>query len=157
MENKKGSTVDREIVISRKLNAPVELVWEVWTKPEHIANWWGPDGFTNTITVMNVIPGGAWDLVMHGPDGTDYKNKSMFKEIILHKKIVYEHVSGPRFIATIDFEEQGEQTLITWCMLFETAEELIHTVKTFKADEGLKQNIGKLNVYLAGLNAKSGK
>ena len=157
MANNKGSTADREIIISRKLNAPVELVWEVWTKPEHIANWWGPDGFTNTITMMNVIPGGAWDLVMHSPDGTDYKNKSIFKEVILHNKIVYELVSGPRFLATIDFEEQGEQTLITWRMLFETAEELIHTVKTFKADEGLKQNIGKLNVYLAGLNAKSGK
>jgi uncharacterized protein YndB with AHSA1/START domain len=157
MENKKASTANREIIISRKLDAPVELVWEVWTKPEHIANWWGPDGFTNTITVMNMVPGGVWDLVMHGPDGTDYKNKSIFKEIILHKKIVYEHVSGPRFLATIDFEEQGEQTLITWHILFETAEELIHTVKTFKADEGLKQNIGKLNVYLAGLNAKSGK
>ncbi len=157
MENKKASTADREIVISRKLNAPVELVWEVWTRPEHIANWWGPDGFTNTITVMNVVPGGVWDLVMHGPDGTDYKNKSIFKELILHKKIVYEHVTGPRFVATINFEEQGEQTLITWHMLFETAEEFIHTVKTFKADEGLKQNIGKLNVYLAGLIAKSGK
>lgn len=157
MENKKASTTDREIVISRKLNAPVELVWEVWTKPEHIAQWWGPDGFTNTITTMNMVPGGVWDLVMHGPDGTDYKNKSIFKEIILYKKIVYEHVTGPRFVATINFEDLGEQTLITWHMLFETAEEFIHTVKTFKADEGLKQNVGKLNAYLAGLIAKSGK
>ncbi len=157
MENKKASTADREIIISRKLDAPVELVWEVWTKPEHIAKWWGPDGFTNTITVMNMVPGGVWDLVMHGPDGTDYKNKSIFKEIILHKKIVYEHETGPRFLATINFEEQGEQTLITWHMLFETVEEFVHTVKTFKADEGLKQNIGKLNVYLAGLIAKRRK
>ena len=157
MENKKASTADREIVISRKLNAPVEWVWEAWTKPEHIANWWGPDGFTNTITVMNVVPDGVWDLVMHGPDGTDYKNKSIFKEIILYKKIVYEHLTGPRFVATINFEDQGEQTLITWQMLFETAEELIHTLKTFKADQGLKQNIGKLNVYLAEMCDKSGK
>jgi uncharacterized protein YndB with AHSA1/START domain len=107
MENKKSSTHDRELIISRKLNAPVDLVWEVWTKPEHIANWWGPNGFTNTIHTISVIPGGEWDLVMHGPDGTDYKNKSVFKEIILYKKIVYEHISSPRFVATIDFEEQG--------------------------------------------------
>jgi len=148
MENKNSNTHNRELLISRKLNAPVELVWEVWTKPEHIVKWWGPNGFTNTITKMDVVPGGEWNLVMHGPDGTDYKNKSIFKEVILYKKIVYEHIS-PRFVATIDFEEQGEQTLINWHMLFETAEEFIRVVKTFKADEGLKQNIEKLSVYLA--------
>jgi uncharacterized protein YndB with AHSA1/START domain len=151
MENKKSSTGDRELIISRKLNAPVALVWEVWTHPEHIVNWWGPDGFSNSINNMEVRAGGEWDLVMHGPDGTDYKNRSIFKEVIRHKKIVYEHVSGPRFVATIDFEEQGEQTILRWHMLFESAEEFIRTVKTFKADEGLKQNVEKLSLYLAGL------
>jgi uncharacterized protein YndB with AHSA1/START domain len=148
MENQKSNTKDRELIMSRKLNAPVELVWEVWTKPEHIANWWGPNGFTNTITKMDIRPGGEWDLVMHGPDGTDYKNKSIFKEIILHKKIVYEHISTPKFISTINFEQQGDQTLINWHMLFESADQFIQVVKTFKADEGLKQNIEKLIVYL---------
>jgi uncharacterized protein YndB with AHSA1/START domain len=155
MENKKSSVEDRGLIMSRTLNAPIELVWEVWTKSEHIANWWGPNGFTTTITKMEVVPGGEWHLVMHGPDGTDYKNKSIFKEVIPHKKIVYEHVSAPRFVSTIDFEDQGEQTLITWQMLFATAEEFIQTVKTFKADEGMKQNIEKLNVYLAGLNTSN--
>src|SRR5882762_10224034 len=106
MENKKGNTQDRELRISRRLNAPIELVWEVWTSPEHIAQWWGPNGFSNTITTMDLRAGGEWNLVMHGPDGTDYKNKSIFKEVILHKKIVYEHVSGPKFLATINFETQ---------------------------------------------------
>ena len=151
METKKSDTKDRELIISRKLNAPVELVWEAWTKPEHIANWWGPNGFTNTINVMDMTVGGEWNLVMHGPDGTDYKNKSIFKEIIPFKRIVYEHVSSPGFIATVDFEEQGDQTLINWHMLFETAEQFIQVVKTFKADEGLKQNIAKLEVYLSGM------
>jgi len=155
MENKKSNTHDRELIITRKLNAPVELVWEVWTNPEHIVNWWGPNGFTNTITKMDVVPGGEWHLVMHGPDGTDYKNPSIFKEIVPFKKIVYEHVSSPGFVATIDFEDQGEQTLINWHMLFETAEQFIQVVKTFKADEGLKQNIEKLNVYLTSINSKT--
>ena len=150
----KSSTHDREISISRILNAPVELVWEVWTKPEHIANWWGPNGFTTTISKMDLTAGGEWDLVMHGPDGTDYKNKSIFKEVVLHKKIVYEHVSAPKFVSTISFEAQGEQTQITWHMLFETAEQFIQVVKTFKADEGLKQNVEKLEAYLAGMKAK---
>lgn len=148
MEN---NTKDRELLITRTLNAPIDLVWEVWTKPEHIANWWGPNGFTNTITKMDVTPGGEWDLVMHGPDGTDYKNKSVFTEVVQFKKLVYEHASTPKFTATITFEAQGEQTLLTWHMLFETVEQFIQVVKTFKADEGLKQNLEKLGVYLNGL------
>jgi uncharacterized protein YndB with AHSA1/START domain len=152
MQSEKDNTQDRELLLTRVLNAPIELVWEVWTNPEHIAQWWGPNGFTNTITKMEVTAGGEWDLVMHGPDGTDYKNKSIFKEIIRHKKIVYEHVSAPKFIATIEFEAQGDKTFIKWHMLFESREQFIQVVKTFKADEGLKQNIQKLNHYLITLN-----
>jgi uncharacterized protein YndB with AHSA1/START domain len=150
MQNEKTKlTADRELTITRLLNAPIELVWKVWTNPEHIAKWWGPNGFTNTINKMDMKPGGEWDLVMHGPDGTDFKNKSIFREIVLHKKIVYEHTSAPKFISTIDFEERGKQTFIKWNMLFDTAEEFIQTVKTFKADEGLKQNLIKLEDYLS--------
>lgn len=147
MENK-SNTHDRELLLTRVINAPIALLWEVWTKPEHIANWWGPNGFTNTISKMDITPGGEWNLVMHGPDGTDYTNKSIFKEVVLHKKLVYDHVSGPKFTATIQFEEQGDKTLLTWHMLFESHEQFVQVVKTFKADEGLKQNIEKLNLYL---------
>jgi PhnB protein len=143
----KNDTSDREILLTRVLNAPIELVWEVWTNPQHIAKWWGPDGFNNTITKMEVKQGGEWDLIMHGPDGTDYKNKSVYKEIIKHRKIVYEHLSAPKFIATIEFDAQDEKTGIRWHMLFESREQFIQVVKTFKADEGLKQNMEKLNRY----------
>jgi uncharacterized glyoxalase superfamily protein PhnB/uncharacterized protein YndB with AHSA1/START domain len=148
MQKKENNTADREIRMSRLLNAPIELVWEVWTKPEHIRNWWGPDGFTNTIHSLDLKKGGEWNLTMHGADGTDYKNKSVFKEIIEHQKIVYEHVSAPKFLATIEFENQGGKTFIQWHMLFETKEQFIQVIKTFKADEGLKQNIEKLNNYI---------
>ena len=147
--NTLSPTADREIIISRLLNAPVELVWKVWTDPEHIKNWWGPDGFSNTISKMDIKPGGEWDLVMHGPDGTDYRNKSIFKEIVRHQKIVYDHISGPKFQATIEFEKQGDKTFLKWHMLFESKEEFIRTIKTFKADEGLKQNVTKLEAYLS--------
>jgi uncharacterized glyoxalase superfamily protein PhnB len=143
-----NDTADREIRLSRLLNAPIKLVWDVWTKPEHIKNWWGPNGFTNAISKMDVEVNGEWDLVMHGPDGTDYKNKSIFKEVIKYKRIVYEHISAPKFLATIHFESQGEKTFISWHMLFESKEQFIQVVKTFKADEGLKQNIDKLRQYL---------
>lgn len=138
MEN---STADREIKISGLLNAPIELVWEVWTNPDHIKNWWGPNGFTNTISVMNVQTNGEWNLTMHGPNGTDYRNESIFKEVVKHKKLVYEHITGPKFTATIEFEEQGDKTMLNWHMLFRNKEEFIQPVKTFKADEGLKQNV----------------
>jgi uncharacterized protein YndB with AHSA1/START domain len=155
MEKMENNKKDRELLITRTLNAPVELVWEAWTTPEHIASWWGPDGFTTTITKMEVTPGGKWDLVMHGPDGTDYKNESLFREVVLHKKIVYEHMSDPKFVATVEFEAQGEQTFTRWHMLFESAEQFIQVVKTFKADVGMKQNMEKLIVYLTGMSAKA--
>jgi hypothetical protein len=63
----------------------------------------------------------------------------------------YEHITGPRFIATVEFEDSGEKTFLRWHMLFETREQFIQTVRTFKADEGLKQNVAKLDKYLAGL------
>jgi len=151
MENSKSSTHDRELILSRTLDAPVELVWEVFTNPEHIAQWWGPDGFTNTITTMDLKPGGDWLLIMHGPDGTDYDNKSVFEEVVPFKKFVYRHISYPNFTATIQFEAQGDKTFITWHMLFDSVEVFIDTVKTYRADEGLKQNLVKLNQYLINL------
>jgi len=146
-----SNTKDRELLITRTLNAPVELVWEAFTNPEHVANWWGPNGFTNTIYTMDLRSGGLWELVMHGPDGTNYKNKSIYKEIVVNKRIVFNHFN-PDFTTTIEFEEQGEQTHLRWHMLFESAEEFIQVVKTFKADEGLKQNIEKLIIYLQGMD-----
>lgn len=152
MESTKSNTSDRELRLTRIIDAPVELLWEVWTQPEHIAQWWGPNDFTTTINKMDVQPGGEWNLVLHGPDGTDYKNKSIFKEIVPFKKLVYDHMSSPKFVATIEFEAHGEQTYLSWHMLFETLEQFIQVVKTFKADEGLKQNLDKLNQYAKSLN-----
>ena len=74
--------------------------------------------------------------------------KSVFTEIVKHKRIQYLH-DKPDFINTIDFEKQGDKTLMQWHMLFETVAEFEATVKAFKADEGLKQNIEKLENYLS--------
>lgn len=148
MANTKNDTRDRELFLERTLDAPIDLVWEVWTNPEHIANWWGPEGFSNTISLMDVRPGGEWNLVMHGPDGTDYENRSVFKEIVPMKKIVYEHISYPHIVATIKFEARGSQTYLSWHMLFDSREEFLNVVKVFKADVGQKQNVDKLIAYL---------
>jgi uncharacterized protein YndB with AHSA1/START domain len=145
------SIENRQLKISRIFKAPVELVWEAWTKPEHIANWWGPNGFTTTIHKMDFKEGGEWKLTMHGPEGTNYPNRSVYKEIIPLKKIVFEHFN-PNFITTVLFQSKGEETLMDWTMLFETTETFEAVVKAHKADEGLKQNVEKLATYLTSKN-----
>ena len=152
MEN--SNTTGRELQLSRLLHAPRELVWEVFTNPEHIKNWWGPNGFTNSIFKMDIRPGGEWDFIMHGPDGTDYKNHNIFKEIEKPGRIVYEHVSAPKHVTTITLEEQDGKTMLKWHMVFESKEQFEQVVKTFKADEGLKQNIARLENYIS--NKKDG-
>src|SRR6185312_10531333 len=76
-----SSTSDREIIISRVVDAPRELVWQAWTDPKHVVKWWGPRGFSDTTRKMDFRVGGVWEHTMHGPDGTNYPNKSTFKEI----------------------------------------------------------------------------
>ena len=133
------------------LNAPIELVWEVWTNPEHIAQWWGPKGFTNTIHKMDVTAGGAWRLTMHGPDGKNYLNRSEFTEIVPFKKIVFQHYN-PNYLATVFFEPHKKKTLMDWSALFETTELFETVVKVFKADKGLNENVEKLENYLRQKN-----
>jgi uncharacterized glyoxalase superfamily protein PhnB/uncharacterized protein YndB with AHSA1/START domain len=147
-QKKESSTSGRELEITRLLNAPRELVWEVWTDPEHIKHWWGPTGFKNTIAKMDVKPGGVWDFIMHGPDGADYKNKHIYKEIIKPEKLVLEHVTAPKFRMTVTFEEQGNKTLVSLHSIFESAEQLKEVIKVFKADEGMKQNVDRLEAYV---------
>jgi len=142
------ATINRELKISRLLNAPRELVWEMWTDPEHIKHWWGPSGFTNTISKMDVKEEGEWEFVMHGPDGTDFKNKHIYKEIVKPERLVLDHVTSPRFRMTVTFTEQGDKTLLSIYSLFESEEQLRDVIKVFKADEGMKQNVDRLEAYL---------
>ncbi len=142
-----NDTADRSIGVSRLLNAPVEVVWMAWTQPEAIAQWWGPDGFRSTIHSMNLEPGGEWRLTMQGPDGKNYANRSEFMEIEPLQKIVFQHFN-PHYLSTIIFEAQKTKTLLNWTMLFESTELFETVVKVFKADEGLSQNVSKLEKYL---------
>ena len=109
-------TADREIVITRTFDAPRELAWQAMTDPRHVVLWWGPRGFTTTIQEMDVRPGGVWTHVMHGPDGTDYPNHSVFQEVVYPERIVFAHggrkPGGPEadFTATWTFEETGDKT-----------------------------------------------
>ncbi len=148
---------DTEMVITRELDAPRELVWAAWTDPVHVARWWGPRGFTNTVEHMDVRPGGSWRFVMHGPDGTDYRNEWVFAEVVRPERLVMDHVTGPRFRMTATFEERGGKTLLTWRSTFASAADLAHVVKEFHADEGLRENAEKLGEYLGAEPATRGE
>jgi len=103
---------------------------------------------------MDVRPGGVWEFVMHGPDGTDYKNKHIYKEVVKPVKLVLDHVTGPKFLMTVTFEEQGDQTLVNIHSLFESAEQLQEVIKVFKADVGMRQNVERMENYLNELTKK---
>lgn len=139
----RADTSDREIVVTRVFDAPRALVFKMWTDPQHVARWFGPNGFTLTNYEMDVRPGGVWRFVMHGPDGRDYQNKVVYVEIAEPERLVYRHVAPP-FQMTVTFEEQGNQTHLTARMLFESAALRDKVIEESGAVEGLKQTLGRL-------------
>src|SRR5262245_29523091 len=113
-----------EIISSRVFDAPRGRVWEAFRDPERLATWWGPNGFTNTIQEFDLRPGGMWRLVMHGPNGADYHNVSRFVEVVEGERVVFQHLEPVHgFRMTITFAEHDGGTLLTWRMLFDSAEE----------------------------------
>jgi uncharacterized protein YndB with AHSA1/START domain len=148
-----SSSADREIVITRVLNAPRKLVFKAWTDPEHLINWWGPNGFTNTFHEIDIKPGSIWSFTMHGPDGTNYPNLIVYTEIIKNERIAYEHSSGEeddpgKFSAVITFEEQGNKTKLTMLSVFPSAAVRDMVVKEYGAIEGGNQTIDHLEQEL---------
>jgi uncharacterized protein YndB with AHSA1/START domain len=140
-------TSDREIIATRVLNAPRDLVFKMWTDPKHIAQWWGPKGFTNTIYEMDVRPGGVWRFTMHGPDGVDYPNHNVFVEVVTPERLVFDHIAVPKFHVTVTFAEQDGKTRLTMRMLFDSVAEY-DLVKGY-AVEGNKQTLDRLEAILA--------
>ncbi|MGN7356603.1 SRPBCC family protein [Paenibacillus sp. SAF-054] len=149
-------TQDREITLNRLLKAPRELVWEAWTKPEHLVHWWGPRGFTITLQQFDFRPGGHWNFTMHGPDGMNFPNLITFIEISKPERLVYttgdgEEDSPGQFQTTVTFEADGDCTSLTMRMLFATAEERDFVVKEYGAIEGGNQTLDQLEEMLAKL------
>ncbi|MBX3032880.1 MAG: SRPBCC domain-containing protein [Bdellovibrionaceae bacterium] len=129
-----------ELTLSRVYDAPVAAVWDAWTDPEQAAKWWGPRGFTITTHGKELKPGGFWRYTMHGPDGVDYPNKTIYHEVEKHKRLVYDHGGSddrpPMFRVTVTFEEIGEQTRMEMTMAFPSPEEAIQAKKFIKTAGG---------------------
>jgi uncharacterized protein YndB with AHSA1/START domain len=151
-------TDDREIVLSREFNAPRELAWQAMTDPRHVVQWWGPRGFTTTIQEMDVRPGGVWTLIMHGPDGVDYPNHSVFQEVVYPDRIVFAHGGGrpggteANFIATWTFERiEDSKCRVTIRMVFPSAAARDTIVREYGAIEGGRQTLERLAEHLPAM------
>ena len=125
-----------EIRITRIYDAPVRAVWDAWTDPEQVAQWWGPRGFTLTTHSKDLRPGGSWVYTMHGPDGVDYQNKTLYLEVEKYSKLVYDHGASddrpPMFRVTVFFSERKGKTKMEMSMTLPTPEAVEETRKFIK-------------------------
>jgi uncharacterized protein YndB with AHSA1/START domain len=125
-----------ELRITRVYDAPVKAVWDAWTDPEQVAQWWGPRGFTITTHSKDLRPGGHWNYTMHGPDGVDYPNSTKYFEVEPERKLVYDHGGHedrpPLFRVTVLFSESRGKTTMDMTMTLptpEAAEEIRKMIK----------------------------
>lgn len=118
--------LDTEIVSTRLFAAPREKLFDAFSDPRLLAQWWGPKGFTNTFDTFDFRPGGDWMFTMHAPDGADYPNESRFVEIVRPERIIFEHLRPMHWYhMTMLLTEEKDGTRLTWRMRFETPEEVM--------------------------------
>src|SRR6516165_11743980 len=144
----------RSIIGMREFDAPRDLVFAAWTDPEHLAQWWGPNGFTTTTHSFDFHPGGIWRFVMRGPDGRDYQNRITFDEVVPPECIVYRHGGGEdvepvQFRQTVLFEDLGGRTRMTWRGDFPSAAERHRVISEYGAAQGLVQTMARLSEYVS--------
>jgi uncharacterized protein YndB with AHSA1/START domain len=148
----------RELVITRRLKAPRELVWRTFEDPVLLAQWWGPENFTSAVTRLDFRAGGEWHVTMRRPDGTEHPVRYHFVEILAPERIVYRPLRlpeavrrgkpPPTYLATLSFEELGNETVFTMRAEFESAADL-SVAMTGGFFEGTNQAFDKLERHLA--------
>jgi uncharacterized protein YndB with AHSA1/START domain len=134
------TTASSEIEIIRVYDAPLNAVWDAWVDPRQVEQWWGPRGFTISTLQKDVRPGGTWTYTMHGPDGTDYPNRTLFLEVDERARLVYDHGATddtpPVFRVTALFSEARGQTTLHMRMALPTPEAAAQTRQFIKAAGG---------------------
>ena len=145
--NSHSSTPERALVVSRIFAAPVALVWQAWTDPNHLKNWWGPAGFTNTFQELDSRHGSRWIYPMPGTEKGNYQNDVEFLAIDRPSFIAWKRHSKPLFQVVATFEEvTSDKTKVIFKMLFETAEECAK-LKPYVVDKN-EENFDRLEVEL---------
>ncbi len=141
------TTPDSEIVSTRIVNAPIELVYKAWTNPNHLKNWWGPSGFTNTFNEFDLRIGGKWSFIMNGPDKGNYHNECEFIKIEEPTCIAWKRYSKPLFQVLATFEQVTiDKTNVVFKMLFTTVEEC-NKLKPYVVDKN-EENFDRLESEL---------
>ena len=152
------ATADREIVLSRVINAQRELVFEAFTEVRHLSRWWGPEGFSTTTRSFEFRVGGEWVFVLHGPDGTDYPEWISWTEIVPPERIALVHgefrADPNAFESLITFEPDSTATRIEMRTVFPTKELRDEAVEKYHAIEGGQQTLGNLAAYITELVLK---
>ncbi len=145
---------DREIITMRTYEAPIALVYEAFTDPAHLSEWWGPNGFSTTTYEHRVAAGGTWRFTMHGPDGTDYPNRVVYQEVIPRVRLVWNHYADTdelHFVGTVTFTEVDDRrTTVSLRILAPSVTALTH-MKKFGAVEGGVQNLARFGEFLRRL------
>jgi Activator of Hsp90 ATPase homolog 1-like protein len=135
------------IVSTRAVNAAQEKVYEAWTNPDYLKNWWGPAGFTNTFIEYDLRIGGRWKFIMHGPDKGNYPNECEFIKIEKPSLIAWFRISKPLFTVLATFEIiSTAKTHIIFKMIFDTPEEC-DKIKKFVVDKN-EENFDRLEAEL---------
>jgi uncharacterized protein YndB with AHSA1/START domain len=145
----------REVIITRIIDAPRELVFEAWTDPKHMAQWWGPRYFTNPVCELDLRPGGAILIHMQGPDGVVYPMKGVFREILKPERLVFtsgaledeEGTSMLESLTTVTFAEHEGKTKLTVHAVVTKAEPGTE-VALAGMEEGWSQSLDKLTKLL---------
>lgn len=136
-----------EIISTRLVHFPLKSVYSAFSNPNHLKNWWGPAGFTNTFNEFDFRVGGFWRFVMHGPDKGNYVNECEFIKIDEPSIIAWKRHSKPLFQVIFLFEEVEQNiTKIIFKMIFDTAEEC-NKLRPFVMDKN-EENFDRLETEL---------
>lgn len=141
---------EREIMVTRVFDAPRNLVFEAWTKDEHLSKWWGPQGFTTTFQEFDMKPGGTWQFIMHSPEGVDFPNTNVIIEVIKPERLVSKHAVFPHYLATTIFEELDGKTKLTYSTVYGENAAIFDKVKIY-AVPGAEQMMDRLEEHLASM------
>lgn len=145
---------DRELMVSRLIEGPRDVVFEAFTEVQHLSRWWGPKGFTTTTRTFEFSEGGVWEFTMHGPDGSDYPNWIQWMEIRPPEVIVLRHGEGPddpeQFSSTFFFEERTDGTRVILRSEFKTKALRDRAAEEYGAIEGANQTLDSLATYVTG-------
>jgi len=143
-----GAISDREIVTTRIFNASRERVFRAFSEPKQLEQWWGPDGFTSTIKIFELKPGGQWFIIMRGPDGTNYPSSNTFLEVVEPERIVFLHHQPPShdFRMAMEYTDAAGDTQLSWHMLFDSADECARLRAVIAAAN--EQNFNRLEAFL---------